>query len=91
MRYHYSVDAVGDRNHYIRYPADWTRAQEAFRQLDQETSNNVEVTIACAVNALNIYYIPEFIKWKLEQNFQKINMWPFGAGGLIITCILNRI
>ena len=34
VRYHYSVDAVGDRNHYIRYPADWTRAQEAFRQLD---------------------------------------------------------
>ena len=50
--------------------------------LDSETSDNVEVTIACAVQALNIYYIPEFLKWKLTQGFRKINMWPFGAGGI---------
>lgn len=82
VRYHYSIDAVGARNHYIRWPNDWNRAVEAFHQLDKETSNNVEVTVACAVNALNIYYVPEFIKWKLEQGFHKINMWPFGAGGI---------
>ena len=69
-------------NDYIRYPSKWKRQEEVFHILDNETSNNVEITVACAVQALNIYYIPDFIKWKLEQGFKKINMWPFGAGGV---------
>jgi len=82
VRFHYSVDDFGSRNEYIRYPSKWTRTQEVFHILDTQTTDNVEVTVACAVNALNIYYLPEFMKWKLEQNFKKINMWPLGAGGI---------
>ena len=82
VRFHYSVDSIHEMNSYIRYPSKWERTQEVFHILDRETSNNVEVTVACAVQALNIYYLPDFIKWKLEQGFQKINMWPFGAGGI---------
>ena len=58
------------------------RQEEVFHILDTQTSDNVEITVACAVQALNVYYLPDFIKWKLEQNFNKINMWPFGAGGI---------
>lgn len=82
VRFHYSVDSIHEMNDYIRYPSEWKRTEEVFHILDNETSNNVEVTVACAVQALNIYYIPDFIKWKLEQGFKKINMWPFGAGGI---------
>jgi hypothetical protein len=82
VRFHYSVDDIFERNEYIRYPSNWKRTEEVFHILDKETSDNVEITVACAVQALNIYYIPDFIKWKLEQNFRKINMWPFGAGGI---------
>jgi hypothetical protein len=82
VRFHYSVDDIGQRNEYIRYPSTWERTQEVFHILDQDTPDNVEITVACAVQALNIYYIPDFLKWKLEQNFKKINMWPFGAGGI---------
>jgi len=82
VRFHYSVDSIHEMNDYIRYPSKWKRTEEVFHILDKETSNNVEVTIACAVQALNIYYLPDFIKWKLTQNFNKINMWPFGAGGI---------
>ena len=82
VRFHYSVDSIHDMNEYIRYPSKWKRTEEVFHILDKETSDNVEITIACAVNALNIYYIPDFLKWKLQQNFRKINMWPFGAGGI---------
>jgi hypothetical protein len=53
-----------------------------FHILDKQTGPNVEVTVACAVQALNIYYLPDFLKWKLEEGFTKINMWPFGAGGI---------
>ena len=82
VRFHYSVDSIHNMNDYIRYPSKWKRTEEVFHILDKETSNNVEITVACAVQALNIYYIPDFIKWKLEQGFNKINMWPFGAGGI---------
>jgi hypothetical protein len=82
VRFHYSVDDLFERNEYIRYPSKWERTQEVFHILDRETSDNVEITIACAVQALNIYYVPDFVRWKLEQGFRKINMWPFGAGGV---------
>ena len=82
VRCHYSVDDIMHRNEYIRYPSKWHRNLEVFKLLDEKTSDNVEVTIACAVQALNIYYIPDFLKWKLSQNFKKINIWPLGAGGI---------
>ena len=69
-------------NDYIRYPSKWKRTEEVFHILDKQTSVNVEITVACAVQALNIYYLPDFIKWKLGQGFNKVNMWPFGAGGI---------
>jgi hypothetical protein len=82
VRFHYSVDSIHEMNEYIRYPSDWKRTEEVFHILDRETSDNVEITIACAVQALNVYYLPDFIRWKLEKGFRKINMWPFGAGGI---------
>jgi hypothetical protein len=82
VRFHYSVDSIHEMNDYIRYPSKWSRTEEVFHILDKQTPDNTEVTIACAVQALNIYYIPDFIKWKLEQGFKKINMWPFGAGAV---------
>jgi hypothetical protein len=82
VRFHYSIDSIKEMNDYIRYPSDWSRQEEVFHILDTQTSDNVEITIACAVQALNVYYLPDFIQWKLEQGFKKINMWPFGAGGI---------
>lgn len=82
VRFHYSVDDIGARNEYVRYPSKWNRNVDVFEILDKETPDNVEVTVACAVQALNIYYLPDFLRWKLEQKFKKINKWPLGAGGI---------
>lgn len=79
VRFHFSLDSIGEMNHYIRYPSDWTRVVQNLRRLD-DTPPSIEVTLACAVQALNINYIPEFIEWKLSENFKKINPWPLGAG-----------
>ncbi len=81
VRFHYSVDSIGEMNDYIRYPSKWDHTVKQFHLLDN-TEDKVEVTTACAVQALNIYYVPDFIKWKLKQNFKKVNIWPFGAGML---------
>ncbi len=82
VRFHYSVDSIEEMNDYIRYPSKWSRQKEVFHILDTQTSDNVEITIACAVQALNVYYLPDFIQWKLKEGFKKVNMWPFGAGGI---------
>ena len=79
VRFHFSIDDIFERNDYIRYPSKWTTIEKNLRRLDA-TPDNIEVTIACAVQALNIYYIPDFVKWKLNQNYKKINPWPFSAG-----------
>jgi MoaA/NifB/PqqE/SkfB family radical SAM enzyme len=81
VRFHYSVDALGDQNDYIRYPSKWNHQVEQMWKLDA-TTDNVEVTTATTIMALNIGYIPDFIKWKVEQGFKKWNKWPFGAGGI---------
>jgi len=81
VRFHYSIDAHGEHNDYIRYPTNWKHQEDVFWQLDA-TSDNVEVTTATTIMALNVAYIPEFVKWKVEQGFRKVNKWPFGAGGI---------
>jgi len=79
VRFHFSLDSIDYMNTYIRYPSDFYNVIEKLWLLD-ETPDNVEVTIACAVQALNIYYIPDLILWKLNQKYKKINKYPAGAG-----------
>jgi len=80
VKFHYSIDSFGQMNDYIRYPSKWNHMVKQFHVLDDETPNNVEITVACAVQILNIHNVPDLIKWKLEQRFKKINRWPYGAG-----------
>ena len=77
--FHFSLDSIYQMNDYIRFPSRFEHLENQLECLDK-TSDNVTVTIACAVQALNIYYIPEFIKWKLKKKFKKINLWPKSAG-----------
>ncbi len=79
VRFHFSIDSIKEMNDYIRHPSKFEHIEKQLRLLD-ETPDNVEVTIACAVQMLNMYYIPDFIRWKLEQNYKKINPYPLGAG-----------
>lgn len=81
VRFHYSIDADNERNEYIRYPSKWEHQEKVFWELDN-TAPQIEVTTATTLMALNIPYIPEFVKWKVEQGFKKINKWPLGAGGI---------
>lgn len=79
VRFHFSIDSFGEMNDYIRYPSKWQQIEAQLDRLDR-TPNNIEVTIACAVQMLNMYYIPDFIQWKIARGYKKINPWPLGAG-----------
>ena len=78
--FHFSIDDIGDRLHYIRYPADWKTIEENIHKLDNYPHGNLTLTTAWTGIALNMFYLPEFIKWKLESNFKLLNRWPNGAG-----------
>ena len=68
-----SIDGVGERNRYIRYDSDWNTIISNLQKLDS-TPDNIQVSIATAIQILNIKHLPDFAKWKVEQNFRKINL-----------------
>lgn len=67
-----SVDGAKEVNDYIRYPADWETIERNLHLYDQ-TPNNIDIKILCTVQALNIFYLPEFADWLLKQNYKKIS------------------
>lgn len=79
VKFNFSVDAVGARNDYIRYPSQWKDVVANLERLD-DTPDNITVNIACAVQVLNVLTIPDLVRWKEGKKFKKINLPPFGAG-----------
>jgi hypothetical protein len=79
VKFNFSIDAIGERNDYIRYPSKWADVVANLKRLD-DTPDNVVVNIACAVQLLNVLYVPELVQWKVSMNFKKINKAPYGAG-----------
>lgn len=69
----FSIDAVGDRNWYIRYPSNWSTIEHNLHKLDN-TPDNIQVSIATAIQILNIKHLADFAKWKITQNFKKVNL-----------------
>jgi MoaA/NifB/PqqE/SkfB family radical SAM enzyme len=69
----FSIDALGDQNYYIRYPSEWATIESNLRRLDN-TPDNIHVSIATAIQILNIKRLPDFAKWKIQQNYRKINL-----------------
>jgi MoaA/NifB/PqqE/SkfB family radical SAM enzyme len=79
VKFNFSVDALGKRNDYIRYPSKWNDVVTNLERLDDAPSN-ITVNIACAVQLLNVLSIQDLVHWKESRNFKKINLPPYGAG-----------
>lgn len=73
VKFAFSLDAYNERNYYIRYPSNWETVENNLRRLDN-TSDNVIVSIATAIQAMNVLHLPEFVKWKVNQHYKKINL-----------------
>jgi MoaA/NifB/PqqE/SkfB family radical SAM enzyme len=79
VKFNFSIDALGARNDYIRYPSKWEDVVANLKRLD-DTPSNITVNIACAVQLLNVLSIQDLVHWKESRNFKKINLPPHGAG-----------
>ena len=93
VRYAFSIDAILEKNSYIRYPTDWADIERSLWLMDN-TPDNIHCAIACAVQVFNIKHIIDFAKWKLSQGFKKINKFSldgYETGGGIINLHLLYI
>jgi len=79
VKFNFSIDALEERNDYIRYPSKWDNVVSNLERLD-DTPDNIIVNIACAVQLMNVLTIPDLVHWKESKNFKKINLPPYGAG-----------
>ena len=87
VKFAVSIDDIAERNYYIRYPADWLVLEKNMNRLDN-TPDNIHVSIATAIQILNIKTLPELVKWKISQGFKKVNQnnayeGMLAGGGLI--------
>ena len=67
-----SLDGMGDKVNYIRYPTEWEVIEKNLWRLEN-TSDKIQFNIALAVQILNIKHVPDFIKWKISSGFKKLN------------------
>ena len=74
VKFAVSLDATDQRNYYIRYPSDWETIVNNLHKLDN-TPDNVQVSTATAIQILNIKHLPDFVKWKVKENFKKIGRY----------------
>jgi MoaA/NifB/PqqE/SkfB family radical SAM enzyme len=60
-----SIDGVGDRYEYIRYPASWDNlVTNTCRYIEyQHLLNNIKLSVSHTVSAYNIFYLDEFFSW----------------------------
>jgi pyruvate-formate lyase-activating enzyme len=68
-----SIDGIGKVLEYQRYPIKWKSVLKNLQTVDK-LGPNVEAWLTCTVTTVNVFHIPEFIKWKiLESGFKKFN------------------
>jgi len=63
-----SIDAVGDRDRYIRYPSHWHKVQENFDKLNG--MDNVNIQIHCTVQAHNIVVLNELFDFAQSRGLK---------------------
>lgn len=66
-----SIDAVGDLNHYIRYPAKWDQIDKNLKFIDEhhEEYKILECMFSTTVQVLNILHLPEIYRYLQQFKF----------------------
>lgn len=74
----FSIDDVGERFHYQRYPAVFEEVDENIQRINnlRATSPWLQTQVCCTINKQNIYYLPEVCEYidSLNVNFRHFNL-----------------
>jgi len=69
----YSIDGIGQRFEYLRYPLKWRQVEQNMIRMDVEAGSNVTCKINHTLTALNLYYYEEFFQWYQQRWAQDVN------------------
>lgn len=72
VKFAVSMDACYQRDEYIRFPTNWDIVENNLHLLDN-SPDNIQTSIATAIQIFNIKHLPDFVKWKLKSKFKKLN------------------
>jgi hypothetical protein len=68
VKLHISLDGVGNRFEYLRWPANWRQVTDNILDLRKTLPGNVMFVIEETVSIFNLLYINELESW-VKQNF----------------------
>lgn len=68
VRINFSVDGIGSRFNYIRYPLQWDIVIENMYKMRDQLPDNIKFSINHTVNIFNLFYFDEFDQWR-SKNF----------------------
>jgi hypothetical protein len=63
-----SIDGYGKVFEYQRTPAKWEAVYKNMQKLDENRNINFKGWFAFTVTPFNVFHLPEFMKWKLEES-----------------------
>jgi MoaA/NifB/PqqE/SkfB family radical SAM enzyme len=61
-----SIDALGDDNHYVRFPSDW---QKIITTIDVLKNNDVKFVINTVVSNINLLLLDKLLEWIQENKY----------------------
>jgi len=63
-----SIDDIGRRLEYQRYPAEWATIEENLQKFIELRSlnNNISLTLFPTVSIYNVYYMQEYLEWSRQ-------------------------
>jgi sulfatase maturation enzyme AslB (radical SAM superfamily) len=65
-----SIDGIGDKFHYIRWPLTWNKAQRNLEQFRDNTPLNIRYHVNCCIIPLNAFYVGELGEY-LKDSFSQ--------------------
>ena len=78
VEFNCSIDGFGSVNNYIRFPSKWSVIERALWTLDEFSDQNphIKVYIHSVFQALNLFNIPELLKWLARAKWRHIYRAP---------------
>ncbi len=67
---YFSIDGVGERFEYQRFPARWATVEKNLRKYEAARTPNTELGLVCTVSLFNVASIPELVAWALTHSIK---------------------
>jgi MoaA/NifB/PqqE/SkfB family radical SAM enzyme len=67
-----SIDGLRERNHYVRFPSQWSEIEKNLDFLDSVPYANIKTRILYSCHALSLFHLDEMAEWIENRKFQKV-------------------